>query len=147
MIDLSKFAETLDSLMFEREITASQLAIKTCLDSATISRALHSQFTPSVHTLLKLADYFNCTTDYLLGRETENYSITFLQCPPFSVQLLRLKEHFGCPWQHFYKTAHISASRFYEWKNGKREPTLDNIIALADGFDVSVDFILGRSAS
>lgn len=147
MDNLSKFAETLDSLMFEQEITVTQLANKIGLDSSTISRALHSQFTPSVDTLIKLADYFNCTTDFLLGIEHENYSSKFQKCPLFSEQLVRLKKYFGCPWWQFYKTAHISASRFYEWKNGKREPTLDNIIALADGFDVSVDFILGRSAS
>ncbi|MCX4313823.1 helix-turn-helix domain-containing protein [Pumilibacter muris] len=144
MDNLSKFAETLDSLMFEQKITATQLAAAIGLDLATISRALHAQYTPSVNTLLKLADFFNCTTDYLLGREPENYPSAFLPCPPFAEQLVRLKERFNCPWCHFYKHAQISASRFYEWKSGSREPTLNGIIALADGFDVTVDYILGR---
>ncbi len=147
MDNLSKFAETLDSLMFEQKITATQLAAAIDLDLATISRALRAQFTPSVNTLLKLADYFNCTTDYLLGREPENYVTIFQPCPPFSEQLIRLKKRFDCPWCHFYKIAHISASRFYEWKSGSREPTLNGIIALADGFDVTVDYILGRTKS
>ena len=80
MDNLSKFAETLDSLMFEQKITATQLAAAIGLDLATISRALHAQYTPSVNTLLKLADFFNCTTDYLLGREPENYPSAFLPC-------------------------------------------------------------------
>lgn len=30
------------------------------------------------------------------------------------------------------------------WENGLREPTLSNLIALADFFDVSLDYLTGR---
>ena len=33
---------------------------------------------------------------------------------------------------------------FY-WIKGKRQPTADNILAVANFFDVSADFLLGRS--
>lgn len=145
MENLSKFSEMLDSLIFERKLTLTQLAKDVGIEKATLSRYLHAVMTPSVENLVKLADFFNCTTDFLLGRESENYSTAFKPCPPFSEQLIVLKEHFNCPWWQFYKTAHISSSRFYEWKNGKRTPTLDCIIFLADGFDCPVDFIIGRT--
>ncbi len=135
----------LDSLMFERELTLTQLANEVGIQKAILSRYMHSVMTPSVVNLVKLADYFQCTTDYLLGRENENYPTTFYPCPPFSEQLKVLKEHFNCPWWNFYKTAHISSSRFYEWKNGTRTPTLDCIIFLAEGFGCTVDFIIGRT--
>lgn len=32
-----------------------------------------------------------------------------------------------------------------DWENGRTEPSLTKIIALADFFDVSVDFLIGRS--
>lgn len=145
MDNLSKFSKMLDSLMFEREITLAQLAKEIGIDATTIGRYLHSRYTPTVENLVQLADFFNCTTDYLLGRETENHPTVFHPCPPFAEQLIVLKKHFKCPWWNFYKTAHISSSRFYEWKNGKRTPTLDCIIFLADGFDCPVDFIIGRT--
>lgn len=145
MDNLSKLSEILDSLMFERELTLTQFAKEVGIEKATLSRYLHAVMTPSVENLVKLADFFNCTTDFLLGRENENYPTAFKPCPPFSEQLIVLKEHFKCPWWQFYKTAHISSSRFYEWKNGKRTPTLDCIIFLADGFDCPVDFIIGRT--
>lgn len=31
------------------------------------------------------------------------------------------------------------------WINGKRQPTADNILAVAEFFDVSTDYLLGRS--
>lgn len=30
------------------------------------------------------------------------------------------------------------------WENGLREPTLSNLVALADIFDVSLDYLAGR---
>lgn len=145
MENLSKFSDVLDTLMFEQELSITKLAKEIGIDATTIGRYLHAQLTPTVETLVKLADFFQCTTDFLLGRESENYSSVFYTCPPFAEQLKVLKEHFQCPWWNFYKTAHISSSRFYEWKNGKRIPTLDCVIMLAEGFECTVDFIIGRT--
>lgn len=124
MDDLSKFSEVLDSLMFERELNATQLATAVGTDPTNIMRYLRCTRTPSVETLVKLADYFGCTTDYLLGRESENYPTTFYPLPPFSEQLKVLKEHFKCPWWQIYKTAHITSSRFM---NGRTELSHQNL--------------------
>lgn len=144
-MDISKFSETLDSLLFERELNITQLAKETGIDATTIGRYLRARYTPTVENLVKLADFFRCSTDFLLGREAENHSHTFYPCPLFSEQLKVLKEHFKCPWCHFYQATHISSSRFYEWKNGKRTPTLDCIVMMADDFGCTVDFIIGRT--
>ena len=84
MDNLSKLSEMLDSLMFERELNLTQLANEVGIEKATLSRYFRALMTPSVENLVKLADYFQCTTDYLLGRETENYPTVFKPCPPFS---------------------------------------------------------------
>ena len=145
MNNLSKFAERLDSLMFEKELNATKLAKIIDVKTPTITRYLHAERTPSVESLVKLANYFHCSCDFLLGRTNEDYHTTFYSCPLFSEQLKVLKNHFNCTWMEFYNKARISSSRFYEWKNGKRAPSLDCIILLAEGFECSVDFILGRT--
>ena len=38
----------------------------------------------------------------------------------------------------------ITKSTFTDWKNGRSTPSLESIIALADYFDCSVEFVLGR---
>lgn len=38
----------------------------------------------------------------------------------------------------------ISQPSYIRYENGKSEPTLENLVALADLFDVSVDYLLGR---
>lgn len=145
MDNLSKFPEQLDLLLFEHELTSFQLAQNLGVDPTCIARYLRGERKPSVENLVQIADYFQCTTDFLLGREHENYPTTFYPCPPFSEQLLVLKEHFGCPWWHFYKKARVSASRLFDWKNGSHVPFLDSVINLANGFNCTVDFIIGRT--
>ncbi|HFZ7051808.1 TPA: helix-turn-helix domain-containing protein [Streptococcus agalactiae] len=39
----------------------------------------------------------------------------------------------------------IGQSAYAKWENGRTEPTLDNIIKLANILDVTVDYLLGRS--
>jgi transcriptional regulator with XRE-family HTH domain len=48
-----------------------QLADELDLSNATISRLVSGKSRyPDVETLIKLADHFGVTTDYLLGRES-----------------------------------------------------------------------------
>ena len=60
MDNLSKLSETLDSLMFECDLTLTQLANEVGIHKAYLSRYLHCVMTPSVENLVKLADYFQC---------------------------------------------------------------------------------------
>lgn len=38
----------------------------------------------------------------------------------------------------------IAQSSHIRYENGKAEPTLENLVKLADLFDVSIDYLLGR---
>ena len=64
--------EKIKMLCNEKRITMSELERKTDLGNGTISR--WDTRTPGVDKLKKVADYFDVSTDYLLGR-TDNPSI------------------------------------------------------------------------
>jgi transcriptional regulator with XRE-family HTH domain len=55
----------------ERKLTQRNLALKTGISNATISRIEKNEVNPDTDTVNKLADYFGVTTDYLLGRTEE----------------------------------------------------------------------------
>ena len=38
----------------------------------------------------------------------------------------------------------VPKSIVYEWKNGEREPSVDNMVRLADFFGVSLEYLTGR---
>lgn len=54
-------------LMDERNITAKQLSLDTGISTGNISDWKKGRSKPSMEKLAILSDYFNVTTDYLLG--------------------------------------------------------------------------------
>lgn len=42
-------------------------------------------------------------------------------------------------------TLHVAAPSVSEWESGKKSPTTENLLKLADMFGVSTDYLLGRS--
>lgn len=54
-------------LLKERKITQTQLAKETGLNRETVNQFVLGR-TPKTETLLKIADYLNVSTDFLLGR-------------------------------------------------------------------------------
>ena len=139
------FGERLAELICEQNIDKKTFAKNVGINATCISHFILGKHTPTVKSLIKIADYFNCSTDFLLGREEENRNLSFKKCPPFSEQLIFLKEKFNFRPDDIYNGTEIAKSSYYHWLEGK-QPTLDNIIRLANLFDCRVDFILGRES-
>ena len=64
-----EFSERLSELMEEREITAYKLSKDTGIAQSTLSEVINNKNkTLSTQNITKIANYFGCTIDYLLGR-------------------------------------------------------------------------------
>lgn len=140
------FAERLKELMIELDINQTQLSKIINVESSTISRYLSEQNVPEIEILICLADCFNCSIDFLVGR-SENYlnsGTSYKECPTFSVQFKKLLSHFKVSKYKLQKEARISKTIMYYWETGKYQPSIENIIKLANYFDCSIDYILGR---
>lgn len=64
-----EFKDRIKSLRREKNMTQSQLAAFLGKSEGAVRAWEIDRSKPDVDTLLKLAEYFNCTTDYLLGRD------------------------------------------------------------------------------
>lgn len=73
--------KTITALRFEKGIYQKELAAYLNLSVSTISNYEQDVHCPDYSTLCKIADYFNVTTDYLLGRSTVRYSTDILEIP------------------------------------------------------------------
>ena len=65
------FSETSKALRKEKGLSQVQLAEALKVSKACISMIEIGKNEPTANTLLKYADFFQCTTDYLLGREDD----------------------------------------------------------------------------
>lgn len=144
-MNLSKFAERLSELIFEHDLNATTLAERINCGNATIHRYLGGNKMPSVSMLIKLSNYFKCTTDFMLGIEDESYTAIFSECPPFKERLRSLCKHYNISVYRLQKLTNITESTVYDWLRGVRNPSVDSLVCIAEKLDCSVDFVLGRS--
>lgn len=56
-------------LRLSHNLNQVEMAKKLCVTKQTISNWENNNILPSIEMLTKIADYFNVSTDYLLGRE------------------------------------------------------------------------------
>lgn len=142
---LSNISERLKDLMDEKELNISALAKLTRLSAAVISRILSCERMPSYKTFITIIDFFGCTADYLIGK-TESWDETaFKQCPPFNKQLEFLLEKFEISKYKLEKDTGLKEETVNRWHKGIYDPSLEHIVKLANHFERSVDYILGRT--
>lgn len=59
--------------------------------------------------------------------------------------ILKLIEQSGVSNNKLLSDLKLPASAISEWKKGKAKPSVDALIKIADYFNVSVDYLLGRT--
>ncbi len=144
MDNLSKLPERLKELMEEAEIGTPELARNIGLDHSEISKFLRGDRVPSTATLVTLADFFNCTTDYIIGYSDVLDERTFKKRPPFSEQLSFLLDYFKISKYKLEKGTNLAEEVVNRWHKGKYEPSVESLIRIAKFLNCSVDFVLGR---
>ncbi|MBD5085875.1 MAG: helix-turn-helix transcriptional regulator [Clostridiales bacterium] len=63
----------------------------------------------------------------------------------FQERLLEQRKICKMTQQQVSEYLHISQPSYIRYENGSAEPSLENLVKLADLFDVSTDFLLGRT--
>ena len=146
-MNLSKFSERLSELIFEAGLNAHTFASKLGCGENTIYAYIQRKRFPTLKMLVLIADYFECSADFLLGLEEENYSRYYEKCPSFRERFPALLSQCGISQYRLEKETKISHSTMVCWKNGKKEPTVESIVRISAALDRTVDFVLGRSKS
>ena len=67
-----KFSDKLRMLIEERNLTQKQVAIDLNVSASTMGGYVQGSSEPDFDTLIRIAEYFNVSTDYLLNRLSKN---------------------------------------------------------------------------
>ena len=130
--------------MKERNINGVQLAQMSNISKSALNDFLLDKSTPSFNAFLKLLNFFNCSADYLLGREDILHDEKFYEALPFHVRLRQILNDYKISQEQLKRDLHVSGSVVYKWISGKSKPSMHTLILLADYFDCSVDYLIGR---
>ena len=139
------FGKRLKELRKDRGLSMKQLSIQVGISDSCISRWENGQTIVNGDQLIMFAKFFNVSTDYLLGLESDKYPRRFRACPPFHEQLPILCEKLKTNKYQIQKKTGIAESAIYNWQNGTSSPNIETIIKIANAYGCSVDFVIGRS--
>ena len=144
MVILSKFAENLLGVMEERNINAPALAEELGVHRTSITRYLRGERLPNYEDFVKLVEFFNISSDVLLGREEYCEVNAFHDVEPFGDTLRKVMQENKVSQYRLQKDLHFSSATTNFWLSNKKLPSMDRVDKLADYLEVSVDYLLGR---
>ena len=72
-------------------------------------------------------------------------SIIYIIMKIFAERLLELRKEKGVSQAKLAKELQVSYAVVCYWETDRSEPTAPNLVKIADYFDVSVDYLLGRT--
>lgn len=139
------FQKRLLELIDEQECSKYEFASKIQVSVPVITRAAIYGIIPSLKILIKIADYLNVPLLYLLGESNERYFYKAETFVTFHERLERLTKEKETKYSKIAYQMPFSKNFFYEWQRTKTLPSLDYLRALADYFNVSMDYLLGRT--
>ena len=139
------FRIRLNSLIADLDCSIYEFADKANVSKGVLTRAAIYGIIPSVRTLIKIADCLCVSLEYLLGL-TDN---TFYEPAPspstFHIRLAELCGERNVKYSEIGALMPFSANLFYDWQREKTIPSLEYLLALAEYFKVSPDYLLGRT--
>lgn len=89
---------------------------------------------PTAEKLKLIADYFNVSVDYLLGRKAT-----------FASRLQEIRESLKLSHQEFAHELGVSYETLISWETGGSVPIIDELDMLAETLGVTTDYLLGIS--
>jgi len=140
---MSNFKERLNDLMVEEQIKSDQLGKAIGVSGQTIRAWCDDCQSILLSNIIKLADYFHCSIDYLVGISDSTAEFTSKQYPPFYDRLRHVMEEKGKTRYSMTKESKIKDSYFTTWKSGS-DPHILSVIEVAKYLDVTIDYLIGR---
>lgn len=137
--------ETIEELMLEGSHTITSLSKDLGIGYKQLSNYVKGIYVPSLKNAILIADYFNCSLDFLCGltdlRLKHKYSkpdYLFYERYKQALNNLKISHYKLC------KDTGINVNDLRLWKMG-RIPTLTTLIKLADYLSNSIDYLIGRN--
>ncbi len=138
---MNEFQERLQDLLVENELSRLQLSKKIGISFETLNGYFNKDFYPELSVAIKIADYFCCSLQYLMGL-TEDYQTIDENDLSFIETIRKLLKENNLSIEKLMKSLNMSEANFYRWKNNNNKPAMQSLIAIAKFFDVSIDYLV-----
>lgn len=141
----SVFQERLTELVADCECNKSELPSLIGISKDILIRALNIGMFPSTKSLCKIADYFSVSLDFLIGITDNERYIKSEESKTFQQRVSELKKEKGVSYCEIANILGFARSLFNSWNMYNYIPSLELIYMLAQYFNVTMDYLLGRT--
>lgn len=141
----ARFKELIEENFDNDKLGNAEIASIIGVDKTVISNLMNYEIIPSVQSLIKIADYFNVALEFLLGKTDKSDFIKCSTPSTFGIRILQLKEEKKLKFADITNKCDFSRNSIHVWVKRNNVPSLVYLIELADFFDVSPDYLLGRT--
>lgn len=117
-------------------ITMKKLGEIIGVSESCVSQYENGKREPDNNTLIKLSDYFGVSVDYLLGSNTNNKTLN----KRLKLLLMETEDY-----SHFAKAIGVTVNDVIMWLKGISFSCYDKISEISDYFNVSVDYLSGKT--
>lgn len=140
------FRERLKRIMEDSDYTSNkQFAEAVGVSVPVIAKAVNFGIVPSLRMLIKIADSLEVSLKYLLGMDDENDFLVALAPTSFYARLDELTGEKNLNYGQLASKMDFPRTYIYEWIKDGTLPSLDYVMEMAKFFQVSPDYLLGRT--
>lgn len=140
---LSGFKNTFNELLRERNVSEREFAKQLNTLPSVVSEWKNKSIDIKLKSLIKIADFFECSLEFLCGRSAICVDYSSKPCPPFGERLAEVLKEVGCSSYKLLKNTAISPAQYHYWRKGT-EPRLTSLGVIADYLEISLDYLVGR---
>lgn len=141
--NIDVFIDIIKEYLTFENITINQFSKRIDVPGESISTWITKEFVPDITSVIKVADFFKCSVDYLFGL-AEFPTITTKYCDiSFYERFKSLISAKNITCYRCAKEIEIGESALTKWKKGVY-PKTETLLVLAKYLDCSVDFLIGR---
>ena len=136
------FIDILKEYLETHDLSMNTFAQNVGVEQTAVGYWLIGKNFPSLESVIRVADYLDCAIDYLFGL-TQNPAY-----PKASVRTSlthRLKELLKPNKNQVALCTGIHPSLLSKWERGICTPKIESLIKLANYFNCSLDYLVGRS--
>lgn len=141
----SEFQHRLNDLVNDCGDERSVIARKSGVSIGTLTYALAYGIIPSTKTLIKLANFFDVSLSYILGDTNVNEFVKADTPSTFQTRFEELCTEHGLTHYKVSQDCFFDKSIIPRWLSKGYIPELDILKQLVKEFDVSIDYLLGRT--
>ncbi len=108
------------------------------IDQSTYSDYENGKINIPIEQLIKIADFYNVSLDYLVGRDRKKGDIVLFP------RIRELREDHDKKQLELTNYLHIMPNTYSDYENGKINIPIEQLIKIADFYDVSLDYLVSR---